>query len=145
MEAVDNVAAAILEHVRHAIVAFDAGLKLAAANRYYAEMLDLPAELTRPGTPFDDIIRHNVRSGVYGEIDEDEAVAYWNRRARDGTARTDTSRRPNGTVYRIEKTVLPQGGFVLSYFDITELQRKEDASPRRHASWHRCWSISARG
>src|SRR5881394_912509 len=46
-----------LDHVRQGIAVFDKDLHLVCWNRQFGEMLELPPQLTRVGTPLDEIVR----------------------------------------------------------------------------------------
>ena len=116
----------ILDSINQAVVAFDDDFRLMAVNRQFIELLGLPQELGRIGTPLEALFRHNARTGVYGEGDVDAQVGALMEHARAYPAFVRESRRPNGTVLEIHKTSFP-GGFVLTYIDVTERKQREAA------------------
>ena len=115
-----------LNLIGQAISIFDSDLRLAVSNTQYRLMFSLPEHLTRPGTSFEETIRHLVTRGEYGEVDDIEAAV----RARVETARAFRPhymerRRANGCVIAVEGAPLPEGGWVTVYTDITETKRQE--------------------
>lgn len=115
-----------LNLIGQALSIFDSDLRLAVSNRQYQLMFDLPDTLTRPGTTFEDTIRHLVARGEYGEVDDLEAAV----RERVETARAFEAhymerQRANGRTIAVEGAPLPQGGWVTVYTDITEIKRQE--------------------
>ncbi|KEO54133.1 PAS-domain containing protein [Thioclava pacifica] len=115
-----------LNLIGQALSIFDSDLRLAVSNRQYQLMFDLPEPLTRPGTTFEDTIRHLVARGEYGEVDDLETAV----RERVETARAFEAhymerQRANGRTIAVEGAPLPQGGWVTVYTDITEIKRQE--------------------
>uniref|UniRef100_UPI0035640DC4 PAS domain-containing protein n=1 Tax=Rhodosalinus sp. TaxID=2047741 RepID=UPI0035640DC4 len=115
-----------LNLIQQALSIYDSDLHLAACNRRFQEMFDLPARLVTPGARFEDTIRFLVRRGEYGPVaDEEEAV-----RARVEVARRFQPHymertRANGRTISVEGTPLPEGGWVSVYTDITPTKQHE--------------------
>jgi signal transduction histidine kinase/DNA-binding response OmpR family regulator len=115
----------IFDNMAGAVVMFDRDLKLAAWNREFIRLLDMPEEFFRAERHLFDLIRYFCRRGEYGPVDEDERVR---RHIEDvGKPSTLERTRPNGTVLQIRRSPLPEGGFVSIYMDITELKKREEA------------------
>ena len=117
----------VLQFVPHAIGVFDKDLKLTYANKSYRELLKLSGPLAEKGAALPDIVRHNARIGLYGKVEEDDAVAYWIARVAADADQIGELLRPDGSAYQVEKTALPDGGFILTYVDITDVKDSERA------------------
>lgn len=115
-----------LNLIGQALSIFDADLRLAVANNQYQAMFDLPDELTRPGTRFEDTIRFLVKRGEYGPIQEFEsAVAMRVTQARTFQPHYFERERADGRWIAVEGAPLTQGGWVTVYTDITDIKRQE--------------------
>lgn len=112
--------------IGQALSIFDADLRLAVANHQYQAMFDLPDQLTRPGTSFEETIRFLVRRGEYGPQDDPEAaVALRVDQARAFQPHYFERQRANGRWIAVEGAPLAQGGWITVYTDITEIRRQE--------------------
>ena len=96
-------------------------LTLEVANKRFYEVLDLPADRFGIGSKFADIIRFNAERGEYGEGDIDAMVAERVDKARLFEPHKFQRIRPDGTIIEVRGWPLPQGGFVTTYTDVTEL------------------------
>ena len=115
-----------LNLIQQALSIFDRDLRLAVSNRQYQLMFDLPDDLTRPGTSFEETIRYLVLRGEYGEVeDTEEAVRLRVDQARTFTPHYMERRRANGRTISVEGSPLQQGGWVTVYTDITGIKAQE--------------------
>ena len=64
-----------LDQVRHGLSVFDKDMRLICWNRQFRELLNVPAELGRVGTPLDRILRTCAERGDFGPGDIDKLVA----------------------------------------------------------------------
>jgi PAS domain S-box-containing protein len=105
------------------VAMFDAELRLAAWNRNFQQILDLPDELLVGRPSLNDYIRNLLTRGEYGEVDVEAEV----RRLVEAVGREwSTERaRPDGRVIEVRANPVPGGGIVLIYADITERKRAE--------------------
>src|SRR5262249_38696646 len=113
----------MLDNMTHGVAMFDRNTKLAARNRQFEQMLDLPGYFFEGEPTYTDLIRYLARRGEYGDVNVEGFVARV-------TANIDlhyaTERiRPDGTVLEIRHNPLPGGGFVSIYSDIIERKRSE--------------------
>lgn len=108
-----------LEHLPQGISVVDRQLRLVAWNRRYAELFRYPTELLQVGRPIEDLIRYNVRRGLLGDTDPEEAVRKRLEHLQRGQPYLHERERADGTVIEIRGNTLPEGGFVTSYADIT--------------------------
>ncbi|AWK89893.1 PAS domain-containing hybrid sensor histidine kinase/response regulator [Azospirillum thermophilum] len=117
---------ATLESVGQGICVFDSEFRLAAWNRRFLELLDLPAELVRVGAPLTEVVTFNTRRGEYAASDLKALVT--NRDpSRQRWPYVYERRRPDGTVLEIVYDRMPEGGYVSTFTDVTERYRAAEA------------------
>ncbi len=111
------------DNMDHGVAMFDQDLRLAAWNRNFQELLDLPDEFLAEAHSFEAYIRYLVAHGEFGSIDPDAELARLRAKFADHYSFERT--RPDGTVIEVRHNPMPEGGFVLIYSDITERKRSE--------------------
>ncbi|WP_296990851.1 putative bifunctional diguanylate cyclase/phosphodiesterase [Thalassospira sp. UBA1131] len=125
---------ATLHNIGQGICLFDQDLNLMVWNERYIELLNLPRDLVKEGTPLSDILRYNGERGEYGDVSIQalisDRVAIARRREPYRMERT----RPNGRVIQVDHNPMPGGGYVATYTDITE--RKQTEARMRHLAVH---------
>jgi signal transduction histidine kinase len=111
------------DNMADGVAMFDANLSLAAWNRNFQELLDLPDELLNSGQTYTAFIQFLAARGEYGDLDPEVEVA---RLQETSGERFSLERiRPDGSVIEVRHKRMPEGGFVLIYSDITERKRSE--------------------
>jgi len=108
------------------VAMFDGEQRLAAWNRNFQHILDLPeAFLGEPHT-LGDLVRFMAARGEFGEAADPEAEV---RRFAENAGRhySYERTRPDGRVLEVRHNPVPGGGFVVIYGDITERKRAEAA------------------
>ncbi|WP_418648616.1 PAS-domain containing protein [Thauera butanivorans] len=124
---------ASLDLLDQGLTVFDEHLRLIACNRSFLELLDFPAALSEPGTPFEAFIRHNALRGEYGEGDPERQIAERVSAARMFVTHDTRRLRPNGRLLSIRGFPLPHRGFIAIYSDITEVEQQR-TQIERHQS-----------
>jgi len=105
------------------VAMFDADMRLAAWNRNFQEILNLPAALLAERPTFQQYFDYLAARGEYGASDLEAQLRHTvaDSRAESRFERT----RPDGRVLEVRRNMVPGGGAVLMYSDITERKRAE--------------------
>ena len=118
----------MLERIRHGICLFDRDQRVVAANRVAAQLLGCPAEALRPGRTLEELARLLEPSPAPGGA-RDAAVLVPDPSVPTVTCYT----RPDRRVLEVRSDPTPDGGFVLTWTDVTE-QKAAEAALRRAAA-----------
>jgi GAF domain-containing protein/nitrogen-specific signal transduction histidine kinase len=105
------------------VVMFDEELRLAACNRNFQELLDVPVAFLAEPRVYADYIRLLAERGEFGAVDPELEQRRYTENA--GRFSTVERTRPDGRVIEVRHNPVPSGGFVLIYSDITERKRAE--------------------
>lgn len=116
-----------IENITQGISVVDQELRLVAWNRRYLEMFEYPDGLIAVGRPVADIILCNAQRGLCGPGDPQSHVQKRINWMKQGTAHRSERMFPNGRVIEIIGNPMPDGGFVMSFTDITAFREAETA------------------
>jgi len=119
-----------IDHARQGITVVDQEFRLLAWNRAFIDLYDLPQDLIRVGVGLDDVIRFNAERGSYGPGSIDDLIALRLRSFMHETEPVRLKLHSSGKVIEIRSNVLPHGGLVTTYTDVTETVAAEEASRR---------------
>jgi PAS domain S-box-containing protein len=115
----------VIQTIAQGVVVFDAKARLVTFNQQYADFFDFPPGFLRPGMSIADIIRHRARSGFYGDGNAREQISHHLERAALRTERSEERILPSGKAYIYHRKPMSDGGFVVTYTDITEQKTVE--------------------
>src|SRR5262249_43212601 len=121
----------ILDNLSDGVVLADKNFDLKFANRHFAEFLQMPAELARPGRSAYDVLRFLARRGDFGPVEsEKEVEGIVQERAAiiraPGGARYER-RMGNGRYVELNFQRLADESVLGLYRDITALKEREEA------------------
>lgn len=121
------MAQAIIDNMPQGISVFDARGRLSALNATARRLLRVPPEVQAPGTPFADFVQCLAQRGELGPGADAAAVAEAIRNGDgDGPFQGEVLR-ADGSAIEIRRTPMPDGGFLVSYADITARKQDEEA------------------
>ncbi|WP_300176183.1 PAS domain-containing hybrid sensor histidine kinase/response regulator [uncultured Aliivibrio sp.] len=116
-----------IEHISQGIAVVDKQMKLVAWNQRYLELFTFPAGLIQVGRPIADVIRHNAEQGLCGPGDPEVHVKRRVEHLERGTRHVSSRIRADGQVIEVQGNPMPNGGFVMSFTDITIFRQAEKA------------------
>ncbi len=114
---------ASINNISQGISVVDQNLHLIFWNRRYQEMFCYPAEMLHVGRNVADLMRYNAEQGNCGPGPVEEQVRKRIAHMRNGSNYVFQRTRCDGTVLEIRGNAMPDGGFVTTYTDITEVSR----------------------
>ena len=120
---------AVLDNIRYGILFMDENLVIRLTNRAYREIWGIDEAFYTPGRTLIDDIARTRELGLYMEDAEDFDALVENRLAslNMGTSEPAEMQLSNGKTLQYQYVVLPDGGHMATYFDITELKQTEEA------------------
>lgn len=117
---------AVIENFPGGISLFDRDMNMVLCNEHQRRMLDYPDSLFANGYPsLESLFRFNAARGEYGPGDVEEHVARRVALLRQCKPHVYERTRPNGTVIEVRGVPIRGGGFVTTYFDVTEQRRNQ--------------------
>ncbi len=122
---------AILDNVNQGVMLFDANQRLISFNRQYVEMVDFPPGILREGQTYESILRAVAALGEYGDKDVEDVLRDRLDGARQGLERHSIHRGRRGRVHQIYRKPMDDGGFIVTFTDITDSVRIHEESEKK--------------
>jgi signal transduction histidine kinase len=111
------------DNMADGVAMFDAELRLAAWNKNFQEIVELPDDFLAEPRTFAEYIGYLAARGEFGDVDPEAELARL--AAQFGDHYSFIRTRPDGTIIEVRHNPMPEGGFVLIYSDVTERTRSE--------------------
>jgi diguanylate cyclase (GGDEF)-like protein len=107
------------------VAMFDKHLNMVICNTRLRVMLEYPDALFAQGDPnIEDLFRFNAERGEYGPGEVEALVRQRVDLVRRRVPHVYERKRPNGTIVEVRGVPLNGGGFLTTYFDVTEQRRR---------------------
>jgi signal transduction histidine kinase len=117
----------VLDTIEYGVLILDPELRVRVFNRAFCDLWRVPGKVLRTGMGIDAVLETLQSSGLHG-VPHAEWPPYMERRLTEiETANVPPQEwhRPDGRVLQYEIVALPDGGRMLTYFDLTELKQVE--------------------
>jgi signal transduction histidine kinase len=108
-----------IDFIPEGVAVFDRDLRLITSNSRYAELLDVPAELLKAGTPLYDLALYVARRGDLGSGDAISLAVQRVHTLTQSHATVSQRLGSKGQVLEFHSSRLPDGGLVISFADVT--------------------------
>ncbi len=122
---------AIFNTQTQGIAVFDQDFRLITRNRQYQEIFGHDDDFPPLGTHYDDVIRGLAERGDFADQDTDEILAEFHRNIETCPESKLEHRRPNGQVLVVHRSRMPNGGFVATFTDVTQMRRAEQEAAEK--------------
>jgi len=122
----------VVDNLPCGLAVYDGELQLITHNAQFRRLLDLPDRLFEGAPPrLQEIVRFNLQRGEYGQGAKAQAIADgYLAFARQPREVTRERLRPNGSVLEQRAAVLPGGGFITTFVDMSERRQAQAAMER---------------
>jgi len=115
----------VMDNMPQGISVVDADMRLVAWNQRYLDLFDYPPGFVHIGRPVAELIRYNAERGWCGPGDPQLHVARRLQYMREGSAHVSERQRPDGRVFEVRGLPLHDGGFLMTFSDVTSYKRVE--------------------
>ncbi len=118
---------AVLHTIEYGVLFMGANLKARIINRAFGRMWGMSQDFIDQSPTMRELIEYNKDTGLY-DVSADEWDEWIDTRVdavREGEIAPMEIRRADGKIMQYQCNVLPDGGRMLTYFDITELKQRE--------------------
>ena len=125
---------AALNNMAQGLCMFDASHRLTVCNDRYALVFGGDPRRVRPGASLHDLFAYGASLGLYPGLTVDDLVARRLASLTDDAARTYDQVLADGRRIAITSSPLPDGGWISTFEDVTELRRVEEERARAVAA-----------
>lgn len=119
-----------LNYAKQGITVIDRDLRLLAWNQAFIDLYDMPPNFVQVGIGMERIVRYNAARGSYGPGRIEDQVAARLYSFENDVEPVRLKLYPSGKVIEIRSNLLPDGGHVTTYTDVTDAVLAEEESRR---------------
>jgi diguanylate cyclase (GGDEF)-like protein/PAS domain S-box-containing protein len=116
-----------LNNISQGLCFFDGTQRLIVCNKRYMEMYGLPPERVTPGVTLREIVDLRFAAGSCPKMSVQEYLAWRDTVAHSDKPHTSTVELQNGRTFTIHHRPMPDGGWVATHEDITEVKKREES------------------
>jgi adenylate cyclase len=119
----------LLDTIDYGVLMLEPDLRVRIHNRAYRQMWDMPEDLMAQRPFFREILEYNRDRGIYDVPDDlwDDYVRQRIEELQQSAVTPSEWRLPSGRILEYQCVPLPDGGRMLTYYDLTHLKRVEEA------------------
>jgi two-component system cell cycle sensor histidine kinase PleC len=124
-----------LRSIDQGFAVFDKNMKILACNRRFFELHDYPEDLSTAteGLHLRDMLQHFADLGAFGTDAPAEALERrWALLAGPDRPEREERTQLNGRILDVRRTALPDGGYVATFTEITDLKHAEQKAEAAH-------------
>jgi PAS domain-containing protein len=116
-----------LENMAQGLLMLDRDLRVMVCNRRFVEVYRLDPATVRPGISLMELSRLSVAAGNHGNAAPDKVCALFRRKLIEGQVAVLTHRRADGRAFAVRTQPMSNGGWLITFDDITERERADRA------------------
>jgi PAS domain S-box-containing protein len=127
---------AVLENIDYGILLMDDNLKSRMINRAFRELWMVPDDFADSNPTMKELMYSHLPKGFYDFVPRRDFENYVNERTnavKAGAVPLGVMDRSDGKAIQVQAIVLPGGGRMITYFDITAMKRKEEEVAEKEA------------
>ena len=122
-----------LRSIDQGFAVFDKDLRILACNQRFFDLHGYPGRMPADGLPLRDMLAHFAEAGDFGTKDpQGELERRFKMLASDTRPEREERIQADGAILDVRRTSLPDGGYVATFTDITELKRAEQKAENAH-------------
>jgi two-component system cell cycle sensor histidine kinase PleC len=121
----------VVSNINHGVRVIDADSRLVLWNQRYQDICNYPDHLMHKGVPYEVILRHLAEKEGMPDSEREEFLRSRLNVVRGGEVISTQRVLKHGPVVRIDRVPMPEGGFVSTYTDITQLIEIENELERK--------------
>lgn len=127
LDAQSKLVRATLDHLDQGVATFDADRLLLAWNIRLLDLLPLPAEIMQVGAEFHQLVETLRKHGVFQRVEKIDRIMQWVNNQESQRPLRDELLTRGGHHLTLAMRAMPNGGFVVSFTDVTGERRAQTA------------------